>query len=44
MAHLNKFHPSNNDFIRLVVLIVILMIVLLSVISNADSIIDLLTA
>jgi hypothetical protein len=40
MAHLNNFHPSNNDFIRLGILVIILCVVIGMALNNANDIID----
>jgi hypothetical protein len=40
MAHLNNFHPSNNDFIRLGVLVIILSVVIGMALNNANDIIN----
>ena len=40
MAHLNNFHPSNNDFIRLGVLVIILCVVIGMALNNANDIIN----
>jgi len=40
MAHLNNFHPSNNDFIRLGILVIILCVVIGMALNNANEICD----